>query len=95
MAEDILLRMTDITKTFPGVKALDKVNFELKAGTLYPLLHALESKNYLTSYEESAGAGKPRKYYSITKGGRKFLTTKLDEWKAYSTAVESVLSYSV
>ena len=69
--------------------------FELKAGTLYPLLHALESKNYLTSYEESTGAGKPRKYYSITKGGRKFLTTKLDEWKAYSTAVESVLSYSV
>ena len=23
--------------------------FELKAGTLYPLLHSLEDKNYLTS----------------------------------------------
>ena len=38
MAEDILLRMTDITKTFPGVKALDKVNFELKAGTVHALM---------------------------------------------------------
>ena len=26
--------------------------FELKAGTLYPLLHGLEEKHYLTSYEQ-------------------------------------------
>ncbi len=44
--------------------------FTLKAGTLYPLLHTLEEKNYLTSYECEAN-GKVRKYYSITKGGKK------------------------
>ena len=38
MAEDILLRMTDITKTFPGVKALDHVSLELKAGTVHALM---------------------------------------------------------
>ena len=38
MAEDILLRMTDITKTFPGVKALDRVSLELKAGTVHALM---------------------------------------------------------
>ena len=26
--------------------------FELKAGTLYPLLHGLEEKNFVTSYEQ-------------------------------------------
>ena len=26
--------------------------FELKAGTLYPLLHSLEDKDYLVSYEQ-------------------------------------------
>ena len=68
--------------------------FELKAGTLYPLLHALESKNYLTSYEQE-GVGKMRKYYSITDDGRKFLKTKLDESETYSVAVANVLAYAV
>ena len=38
MAEDILLRMTDITKNFPGVKALDQVSLELEAGTVHALM---------------------------------------------------------
>ena len=38
MAEDILLRMTDITKTFPGVKALDHVSLEVEAGTVHALM---------------------------------------------------------
>ena len=37
--------------------------FELKAGTLYPLLHGMEEKGYLGSYEQEEG-GKIRKYYS-------------------------------
>ena len=38
MAEDILLRMTDITKTFPGVKALDHVSLEVEAGKVHALM---------------------------------------------------------
>lgn len=49
--------------------------FELKAGTLYPLLHALEEKSFLTSYEKEIG-GKTRKYYSITDAGKKHLNQK-------------------
>lgn len=64
--------------------------FTLKAGTLYPLLHSLEEKNYLTSYEMEAG-GKTRKYYSITKNGRKYLKSKKEEWQTYQTAVLDVL----
>ena len=52
--------------------------FELKAGTLYPLLHGLEAKGLLTVYEQEY-AGKTRKYYSITKEGRKLLETKKGE----------------
>ena len=42
--------------------------FELKAGTLYPLLHSLEEKGLLTVYEQDV-AGKTRKYYSLTRQG--------------------------
>ena len=58
--------------------------FELKAGTLYPLLHGMESKGYLTSYEQE-------KYYGLTREGRKVLKEKKEEWKTYRYAVESVL----
>lgn len=64
--------------------------FVLKAGTLYPLLHSLEGKNYLTSYENEVN-GKQRKYYSITKAGRKYLKSRTEEWKEYQTAVIHVL----
>ena len=54
--------------------------FELKAGTLYPLLHSLEAKGLLNAYEKEAG-NKVRKYYSITKHGRKILDEKKREWE--------------
>ncbi len=68
--------------------------FELKAGSMYPLLHSLEEKNFLTSYEEAV-SGKMRKYYSITGEGKKMLGKKEEEWKEYSQAVIQVLSFGV
>lgn len=65
--------------------------FELKAGTLYPLLHGLEEKRFLTAYEQEAG-GKTRKYYSITKEGRRALEHKREEWDVYAQAVVNVLN---
>ncbi len=64
--------------------------FTLKAGTLYPLLHSLEEKDLLTSYESEVN-GKIRKYYSITKGGKRYLRSKKEEWQEYQTAVVNVL----
>ena len=40
------------------------------------------------------GAGKLRKYYSLTKSGRRFLAEKQEEWRQYSGAVEQVLGKS-
>lgn len=65
--------------------------FELKAGTLYPLLHGLEDKGLLTAYEQEY-AGKTRKYYSITKEGKSLLEKKTSEWEEYQTAVSKVLA---
>lgn len=65
--------------------------FSLKAGSLYPLLHTMESNGYVNSYE-SDSAGKRRKYYHLTKDGEKYLQNKKEEWKEYQAAMTSILT---
>ena len=38
MGEDVLLRMTGISKSFPGVQALDDVHLDVEAGTVHALM---------------------------------------------------------
>ena len=38
MAQDVLLQMTDICKSFPGVKALDHVSLTVRKGTVHALM---------------------------------------------------------
>lgn len=64
--------------------------FELQEGTLYPILHSLEEKNYISSYWDNTGI-KKRKYYTITKEGKKHLKDKKEEWTIFSTGVNQVV----
>ncbi len=65
--------------------------FQLKEGTLYPLLHSLEKEKYVTSYEKPAPSGRQRKYYRLTDSGKKQLAQKEQEWRFFSQAVNAVL----
>ena len=65
--------------------------FHLKAGTLYPLLHGLEEKGFVTAYEREAAAGKPRRYYRLTEEGSAALREKEESWNTYARAVGRVL----
>lgn len=65
--------------------------FDLKAGTLYPLLHNLEKAGFVTAYEETAENERTRKYYHLTEAGRGALQAKEQEWYAYAAAVNRVL----
>ena len=65
--------------------------FELKAGTLYPLLHTLEERGDIEAYLEGEGSTRPRRYYRLTAAGRGRLVEKEQEWRQYVTAVEQVL----
>jgi Predicted transcriptional regulators len=64
--------------------------FDLKAGTLYPLLHSLEEKGYLEAYDVLENA-KPRKYYRITGKGRKYQKALSEDWQEYTKAIKGVL----
>ncbi|HEX3028114.1 MAG TPA: PadR family transcriptional regulator [Clostridia bacterium] len=64
--------------------------FTLKAGTLYPLLHALEQQSIIKSYDVEE-SNRTRKYYSLTDIGNKVLDKKKAEWVTYTKAVNDVL----
>ncbi|HEY5582994.1 MAG TPA: helix-turn-helix transcriptional regulator [Ruminiclostridium sp.] len=65
--------------------------FTLKEGTLYPILHSLESNQMIQAYWENTESARKRKYYTITKGGKKLLLEKEKEWAHYADAIRKVL----
>ena len=54
------------------MEELARHGYRLSAGTLYPILHGLETKGHLKSYEETVG-GKVRRYYRATPQGKSAL----------------------
>ena len=65
--------------------------FQLKEGTLYPLLHALEKSGDVSSYLRTAPSGRERRYYALTDLGRGRLQEKSEEWRLFSESVNAVL----
>ena len=65
--------------------------FQLKEGTLYPLLHLLEKEGWVTSYTAESECGRKRKYYRLTVAGRGHLLEKEQEWRLFSEKVNAVL----
>lgn len=55
------------------IEELRHHGYEMSAGTLYPMLHGLEKKGYLTSRHERAGR-RGRRVYEITEQGRSALS---------------------
>lgn len=65
--------------------------FSFKEGTLYPVLHKLENKGFVKSYLLKGETGKERKYYKITKNGKKQLDEEVKKWDAFSTSINKVI----
>jgi PadR family transcriptional regulator PadR len=64
---------------------------QLGEGTVYPVLHRLEEKNLLTSSWRKAGNQRKRKYYRLTRKGRKVLAENRLQWQLLSRVMEKML----
>ena len=67
--------------------------FQLREGTLYPLLHTLEKDGLVRSYQQETEQGRQRRYYCLTPGGREELARKEQEWRQFSEKVNTVLNF--
>lgn len=59
-------------------------------GTLYPLLTRLKNTELLTYRWEESTSGPPRKYYSITEGGKQTLAALMVTWNELQHAVATI-----
>ena len=66
--------------------------FDLKEGTLYPILHGLEAGGLVSVREKKSDEGRTRKYYRITRKGRRALDARKEEWVAFREQVDAVVN---
>lgn len=66
--------------------------FQMKEGTLYPVLHGLEKDKLVSAREAVTERGRTRRYYAITEKGLRALEEKKAEWNAFSSAVTAILA---
>ena len=64
--------------------------FDLPEGTVYPLLHRLESEGLLSSSWESS-QGRRRRVYALTAAGEASLAAGRRNWERFSLGMNSVL----
>ena len=56
-------------------------------GSLYPALHKLERRGWITAQWKSSGNNRRAKFYSLTRLGRKQLEKETAHWDRISTAI--------
>lgn len=77
-----------MTKT---LESISDQTFTLKEGTLYPILHNLEKEKMVESYYDENPSLRRKKYYRITKEGKRLLEDKRQEWQLFTTTVNKVM----
>lgn len=60
-------------------------------GSLYPALHKLERRGWITAQWKSSGNNRRAKFYSLTRLGRRQLETETANWNRISTAISGIV----
>ena len=68
--------------------------FQMKEGTLYPILHSLEKKGFVQAYTKETPNGRTRRYYHLTDKGAMQLVEEKDQWEVFSGAVNTVMRFA-
>lgn len=64
------------------VRALSGEALRWTDGMLYPVLHRLEGEGLIESEWQASESGRSRKYYRLTREGRRTLETEKEQWIA-------------
>jgi len=60
-------------------------------GTLYPLMNRLKREGLVISEWVESVSGHPRKYYSLSKDGKKLVEQMIDYWNTFSNTLSRLI----
>lgn len=99
--EMLILRGLELAGPMHGVGVADHIAsrsgglLQVEEGSLYPALHRLQAKGYVSWEWVKTEEGKRAKYYEITRSGRRAAARELRGWLENTKAMLSVLDVEV
>jgi PadR family transcriptional regulator PadR len=73
------------------IQQISRDFFQVPQGSLYPALHRLEERGWLTAEWKDTDTGREAKFYRLTRVGRKQLETEVLNWEQLTNAVSLIL----
>jgi transcriptional regulator len=70
---------------------ISRATLKVRQGSLYPALHRLERKGWITARWGTSDHNRRAKYYALTRRGRAELTSQASAWQRLAAAVGHVL----
>lgn len=94
--QTIILKLLEENERMYGYEITQKVKeltageLKITEGALYPALHKLEAEGLLTTELEQVD-NRVRKYYSLTKEGKKEVSAKMSELQSFVSNLQLIL----
>jgi transcriptional regulator len=73
------------------IEQMTRNSVQISYGSLFPALHRMEEKGWLTADWRTSDNNRRAKYYRITKTGKRQLRTEEKEWERVVAAVSAAL----
>ena len=68
---------------------------EVEQGSLYPALHRLEDRGWVSSYWGTSENNRKAKFYRLTTSGKKQLVSETNRWRQMARAIALVMGENV
>jgi PadR family transcriptional regulator len=98
---DMMVLRTLITGDAHGhtiAKVIERTSedvLEVEQGSLYPALHRLEDRGWVSSYWGTSENNRKAKFYRLTAAGRKQLVHETNRWRQMARAIALVMGEKV
>ena len=73
------------------IRQMSQDVLEVNQGSLYPALHRLEDRGFITAEWKTSEEGRRAKFYRLTTPGRKQFAEEQERWNTFAAAVGRTL----